>query len=728
MNAYEQQHQPSLELTAKRYPIAAKNRKSKFQFLAGVQEHYERKKEAAKERAAAPKRVNLSVPGTPVCSRYLQSLSSRSSVASSDDESTREAVPPAQELIISSIVLEKFVKEMKTLSSADQQPDKAASKAEENVNVQHDDTTDSFFKTSDARQAYHRTFSEAVGTVGGPEKDPAVKKYFEESASQHTYRRDFSEAYGELGGVKDDPIFSTTTPSSAATTKKKKRSKPSRQQLISESSSDEDQSGAPELAARERQRNDFLEELMELKNSKKRMEEELKAFQSKDPLATGGQKERVQTFFERSDQSKAYHRSFSEAAQTFGAPPSDPKVREYFSESATRHTYRRDFSEVCGELGANGPATSESERYKPTVPGTPISSRNLHKLKKRAEEEPERMMPDASTSLTEQLAKFNEELEELKLSKPAISLDPKQPPKVTDCTPPEKPEFCVDQYLNTSNEKRSYARSFSEAAQSLNARPEVKSDTVKSFFDDSSRKGTFRREFSQAYQELANPADDVPTVPGDVTQPDGGTSADRTVATVEDNGAIPSLPDKAMAVVAEERNIAIPGTPVSSRKRSPPKPAVRSSDKPIVPEASRTSGTWDGQRLPARVPLTPQLDGRKQFTTEKYFATKFFKRARSFSGKRGDLTDNDDDNDDHGNDGNDSGMRTGRGAAVMRDDREFVLAGSKHPAGSMGHTLVSGSGDKNEEQHQHQHEQQAQKQELVTTFELDKEFWRQFSK
>ncbi|XP_050095543.1 uncharacterized protein LOC126577725 [Anopheles aquasalis] len=610
MNAYDQQQQqqqqqPSLELSAKRYPIAAKNRKSKFQFLAGVQEHYERKQEAAKERAAAPKRVNLSVPGTPVCSRYLQSLSSRSSVASSDDEST-VALPPAQELIISSIVLEKFVKEMKSLSSADHQPDEPETKFEAgNANVQDDGTTDSFFKASDARQAYHRTFSEAVGTVGGREKDPAVKKYFEESASQHTYRRDFSEAYGVLGGVKDDPIFATATPSSGATAKKKKRSKPTRQQLISESSSDEDQPGAPELAAKERQRNDFLEELMELKNSKKRMEEELKAFQSKDPLVvTGGEKERVQRFFEESDQSKAYHRSFSEAAQTFGAPPSDPKVREYFTESATRHTYRRDFSEVCGELGANGAAANgESERYKPTVPGTPISSRNLHKLKKHVEEELELVTPAASTSLTEQLAKFNEELEELKLSKPAISLDA----KVTDGTS-AKPDFCVEQYLSTSNEKRSYARSFSEAAQSMSGRPEVKSDTVKSFFDDSSRKGTFRREFSQAYQEVANPADGVPTA-SDVTQPSGGASADRTA---EDNGATPSQPNSATTAVApasiEERNIAIPGTPVSSRKRSPPKVAVRSSDMPIVPEANRTSGTWDGQRLPARVPLTPQLD------------------------------------------------------------------------------------------------------------------------
>ncbi|ETN66786.1 hypothetical protein AND_001426 [Anopheles darlingi] len=610
MNAYEkqQQQQPSLELSSKRYPIATKNRKSKFQFLAGVQEHYERKQEAAKERAAMPKRVNLSVPGTPVCSRYLQSMSSRSSVASSDDEST-QAVPPAQELIISSIVLEKFVKDMSTLSSADQL-DKPETKSEGNANVQVDGTADDFFKASDARKAYHRTFSEAVGTVGGGEKDPAVKRYFDESASQHTYRRDFSEAYGELGGVKDDPIFSTTdAPSSAATTKKKKRSKPTRQQLISESSSDEDHSGAPELAAKERQRNEFLEELMELKNSKKRMEQELKAFQSKDPsLVTDGQKERVQRFFEESDQSKAYHRSFSEAAQTFGAPPSDPKVREYFTESATRHTYRRDFSEVCGELGANGPATGgESERYKPTVPGTPISSRSLHKLKKHVEEEPELVTPDASASLKEQLAKFNEELEELKLSKPAISLDTKQPP-VTDDAPP-KPDFCVEQYLSTSNEKRSYARSFSEAAQSLSARPEVKSDTVKSFFDDSSRKGTFRREFSQAYQELAMAPDDGVSTVNDITQPSGGTSADRVAE--KDNGASPSLPDNATAVVAEstdERNIVIPGTPVSSRKRSPPKAAVR-SDKPIVPEASsRTSGAWDGQRLPARVPLTPQLD------------------------------------------------------------------------------------------------------------------------
>ena len=56
-----------------KYPIAERNRRAKMRFLMGLTEHYENKKKDIKEKnnpQPEEKKIDYTVPGTPICSRY----------------------------------------------------------------------------------------------------------------------------------------------------------------------------------------------------------------------------------------------------------------------------------------------------------------------------------------------------------------------------------------------------------------------------------------------------------------------------------------------------------------------------------------------------------------------------------------------------------------------------------------------------------------------------------
>uniref|UniRef100_A0A182SCG6 Uncharacterized protein n=1 Tax=Anopheles maculatus TaxID=74869 RepID=A0A182SCG6_9DIPT len=661
---------------SKKYPIAAKTRKSKLDFLSGVRSHYEKKQKDAK--VSKEPRINLSVPGTPVCSRYLRRLSGQ---YIGDDELSGEEVRDttgndsvANELLVSSIVLDKFLKDMHQLSVGKEnaQPPVEQQTVQEKPKTRDiHETAEEFFSKSEERKAYHRTFSEAVGTVGDApviEKNPVVKKYFEESANQQSYRRDFSQAYGEL--IETDPIV---VPDDKKTKKKKtKKANPKsnksdttrRAKLISDSSDDE---------LSEEVSSAFLQELEQLKESKKRLEEKLNAYQAKTvtELQEGGSEEKsTQQFFEQSEQAKTYQRSFSQAVQTLADGPRnvrDPTVLQYFNDSASRQTYRREFSEVYNEYA---PVPVASPNFKPTVPGTPISSRQLHKLKKNVGTDPIVPSPpsqqqpptvDQSSLLAQELEAVNRELDLLRQNKPVETVPTQEQAQ------PTAADFCVDSYLNTSSQKQTYSRSFSEAAQSF-TQSDVKSPVVRSFFADSSRKGTLRRDFSEAYQEVEVPA----TSAGPKVQEADVTVKNTTDASYDrdqDNKPTTALAagddnQPSNTSLAGTGAVSIPGTPISSRKLA----ALRRSTSVVEPSGNASEATATAPAvasshegtLPAmaRVPLTPQLDGRKKFSTKTYFATKFFKRAHSFSAKT---------STDHGHD-DDPGSRMHQRTPVTADN------------------------------------------------------------
>ncbi|XP_053677240.1 uncharacterized protein LOC128727362 [Anopheles nili] len=581
-----------LQYGSKKYPIAAKNRKSKLDFLNDVRSHYEKKKKETADARREP-RINLSVPGTPVCSRYLRRLSSQP-----EDGAERDVIDDggtvANELVVSSLVLDKFLKDMKGLSRVkDENTDPLEQETNHSITgVPGHTTTEDYFKTSDDRKAYHRTFSEATGAIGQApviETNPVVKKYFEESVNQRSYRRDFSEAYGELPEVtaagssdplQEKPKTKKKIKKSASKVTKNANIRPS--QLISDTSDDERSSVSE---------NEFLQELAQLKESKKRFEEQLHAYQTKvttqpDPVAFPEPKS-TQQFFEKSEQARTYQRTFSEAVQTVGGDLQqgvvrDPAMQQYFTDSATRQTYRRDFSEVYNEY--EPPIRETLDGFKPTVPGTPISSRHLDKWKKPTGEVTVPAEERQPETLSEALASFNKELDNLMRTKPS--------PEVPQAKNPEG-EFCVDTYLNTSQTKQTYSRSFSEAAQAF-SRSEVKSPAVRSFFEESSRKGTLQRGFSEAYHEAVEAPNSVaPSTPG----PD-------------DEKTRPSEPTVGIP-------LQVPGTPISSKKltelrRSTSELEPREAKTPAVMDTGKeqTTGQAPGGGFPAviRVPLTPQLD------------------------------------------------------------------------------------------------------------------------
>ncbi|XP_050074143.1 uncharacterized protein LOC126561850 [Anopheles maculipalpis] len=601
---------------SKKYPIAAKTRKSKLDFLAGVRSHYEKKQKDAK--IAKEPRINLSVPGTPVCSRYLRRLSSQ--YVGDDEPSGEEARdqtgndPVANELIVSSIILDKFLKDMHQLSVDKENsipPIQQQTGQEKSKIGNRHETTEEFFAKSDERKAYHRTFSEAVGTVGDApviEKNPVVKKYFEESATQRSYRRDFSEAYGVV--TETDPIVPAEKKQKKIKKKKisPKTAKPDdtrRAKLISDSSDDE---------LTEEDRSNFLQELDQLKESKKRLEEKLNAYQAKtvaELQADASEEKITQQFFEESEQAKTYQRSFSQAVQTLGDGPRDvrdPTVLQYFNDSASRQTYRREFSEVYNEFA---PVPEATPNFKPTVPGTPISSRQLYKLKNHVDIDPvtpspiQQQLPTAEKSsfLVEELQAFNQELDRLREKKQLETVPTKEQPQ------PRASDFCVDSYLNTSSQKQAYSRSFSEAAQTL-TQSDVKSPTVRSFFEDSSRKGTLRRDFSEAYQEVevSTPPAKPKAQEADVTaKKKTGASYDQD----QDNRPAGDDNQPSNTSLTGTGAVSIPGTPISSRKLTAFRRSTSVEPSGKTSEATATTPVTPSQEgLPAmaRVPLTPQLD------------------------------------------------------------------------------------------------------------------------
>ncbi|XP_053666878.1 uncharacterized protein LOC128715982 [Anopheles marshallii] len=594
---------------SKKYPIAARTRKSKLNFLAGIRSHYEKKQKDA--TVGREPRINLSVPGTPVCSRYLARKHSRQLTGAGDanDNDASQNGPAVNELIISGIVLDKFLKDMHTLSVDKENSEPPSEKPKPGSNHA---TPEEFFAKSDERKAYHRTFSEAVGTVGNApviEKNPVVKKYFEESASQQTYRRDFSEAYGEL--VEPDPIVPDDKKPKAKKKPKKTSAKITKPgdtrppKLISDSSDDE---------RSEEDRSAFVQELEQLKESKKRLEAKLHAFQAKtvtdvaQEALIASKPNSTQQFFEESEQTRTYQRTFSQAVQTLptAADVRDPALLQYFNESASRQTYKREFSEVYNEYE---PVPVTSPIVKLTVPGTPISSRQLHKLKPTvdtasttAEQQQRSAAEKSSAALAEQLEAFNRELETLRQNKPPATVPP------AEKTLPVAPEFCVDSYLNTSSQKQTYSRSFSEAAQSF-AQSDVKSPAVRSFFEDSSRKGTLRRDFSEAYQEVevldasAREADvTVQTQPTDTSYDrDQDNRSISRPAGVDDNP-----PNSAPAGTG---TISIPGTPISTKRLAAFRRSASVEPARKTNEVTATVAAPKGDvPVLARVPLTPQLD------------------------------------------------------------------------------------------------------------------------
>ena len=207
------------EIVTTKYKIAEKNRQRKFRFLCGEKISSNHSKKELIRTVSTPiipkmdesefkKPLDLSVPGTPVSSRYLSFIKKKGNfIEDSEDEDFEESeknpkmekIEKMEKSVDKSALtaeLKKFLTNMATLEPNDDSNDdfsspKMPKKVEE------------YFKKSDEKKSYSADFEVAnneivVGKAEEKIKNPKIEKYFEESMRRNSFQRDFTEVYQEV--------------------------------------------------------------------------------------------------------------------------------------------------------------------------------------------------------------------------------------------------------------------------------------------------------------------------------------------------------------------------------------------------------------------------------------------------------------------------------------------------------------------------------------------------
>lgn len=189
------------EIVTTKYKFAELNRQRKFRFLCGVPIN---KKELTRsgstpalpkmDEAEFKKPLDLSVPGTPVSSRYVAFMRKKGNfIEDSEDEDLDESEKPKMARMVDDKVLneslKKFLADMNSLE--ENEPKKAEKKPFEE-----------YFMKSDEQKSYSSNFevAESEISVAPAEKikNPKIEQYFEESKRRNSFKRDFTEVYQEV--------------------------------------------------------------------------------------------------------------------------------------------------------------------------------------------------------------------------------------------------------------------------------------------------------------------------------------------------------------------------------------------------------------------------------------------------------------------------------------------------------------------------------------------------
>ncbi|XP_058811627.1 uncharacterized protein LOC131676552 [Topomyia yanbarensis] len=553
-----------LNLQRERYPGAERNRRAKLKFFSELKSFYKEKQKAfiesisSEEKKEEPK-VDLSVPGTPVCSRYLRSLSRRQSES---EEAQQEPVQLPNEILISSMVIDKCLKDMKALNADEEEQHAEVVHIEEdktdNEDIENEtdsgtkpeNLTQQYFNESEEKHAYQRTFSEVVQTLHrGEVRSPVVKRYFNESTANNSYSRNFNEAFSELDPEKlrPDPLlidseiitkgYKTSVPGTPICSTHLNKLK--KHNYISDSSDDEKNDvpkNRTDIAIADPLEK-FIKDMEQLKLNKDNDIIERK------PLNTFA----VDEYLASSEEKKTYARTFSQAAQTlYASEVKSPTVKQYFDQSELKKTFRRDFSEVYQEINkAELPINMDS-----TIANT---------------------VPMEKNDIAEYPIQKIDSLEELFEKHPQEEKNNMEPVK----------EFCAKSYLTSSEARKTYSRTFSEAAQSINTR-HVENSAIQNYFDQSETKKTFRRGFSEAYQEVDIKEITPNVIPSsralelasnelhEITKQNSNSiSCSSAVDGTEISANVVMLTDENPSIKQTKRSISVPGTPINSRKLYP---------------------------------------------------------------------------------------------------------------------------------------------------------------
>lgn len=191
------------ELVTSKYKIAERNRLAKYRFLnksimsdsssnsSPLPKRRESEPSMAKTEKANVKPSDISVPGTPVSSRYMRKLKRRieidtDSEAENEDDSSGCVISKEQQQqqLLLQESLKKFTTDMKKLQS-------------ETSTASHDASLENYFDSSDNSKTYQREFSEVASEITMNKKDPKaisrIERYFTESTRRGSLTRDFNE-------------------------------------------------------------------------------------------------------------------------------------------------------------------------------------------------------------------------------------------------------------------------------------------------------------------------------------------------------------------------------------------------------------------------------------------------------------------------------------------------------------------------------------------------------
>lgn len=192
------------ELVTSKYKIAERNRSAKMRFLNdalknGLVKRRDSEPSMANIEKTEVERIDISVPGTPVSSRYIVSLRkfNLNKNFESDSENENEdnandndgASDKPSQLSHSALEasLKIFTNEMEKLQH------------ENNDDAVSHDPLRKYFEDSDKKKTYRRDFSEVVQEFPLKKKEPEtiakVERYFQESERMNSFKRDFADVF-----------------------------------------------------------------------------------------------------------------------------------------------------------------------------------------------------------------------------------------------------------------------------------------------------------------------------------------------------------------------------------------------------------------------------------------------------------------------------------------------------------------------------------------------------
>lgn len=192
------------ELVTSKYKIAERNRSAKMRFLNdalknGSVKRRDSEPSMAKIEKTEVERVDISVPGTPVSSRYIANLrkfnlnknfESDSENENEDNDNDNDGVsdkPSQSSRSTLEASLKKFTDDMEKLQH------------ENNDDAVSHDPLKKYFEDSDKKKTYRRDFSEVVQEFPLKKKEPEtiakVERYFQESERMNSFKRDFADVF-----------------------------------------------------------------------------------------------------------------------------------------------------------------------------------------------------------------------------------------------------------------------------------------------------------------------------------------------------------------------------------------------------------------------------------------------------------------------------------------------------------------------------------------------------